>query len=253
MTTMFFKSRIIDHSHIHEIVNQDPYISIIYREIYNEFFQICGSQPKKNMKVLEIGGGDMSYVRDYWANAVITEADDYSTDPSVITSVYAEELPFSDAHFDIVVAKDSLHHFKNPIIALNEIERVLKPNGRFIVSEPFWSPLGRFVYRYIHPEPWKTRIKSLLIDSDDLWDSNQALLYLLSSKFKNEFSRKCPNLKIKLYYPTYGISYLLSGGVHSRTPISSNFLIKINKFERKSRRLLKYTGLNVIAVFAKES
>jgi SAM-dependent methyltransferase len=248
---MFFKSRKINHSHIHEIINQDPYISYIYHEVYKEFFRICDSGFTGDAQVLEIGGGDMSYLRDFWADAVVTEADEYSTDSSITTGIYAEELPFSDSSFDFVVAKDSLHHFRNPMLALNEIKRVLKPNGKFIVSEPYWSPLGRFVYKNIHPEPWKTKINSLLINSNDLWDSNQALLFLLHYKFKNEFKKNCPNFTIKVYCPTYALSYLLSGGVHSRTRISSRFLISLNKLERKSKLLLRFTGLNVIAVFEK--
>jgi SAM-dependent methyltransferase len=233
------------------MINQDTYISHIYREIYKEFFQICDQGFIGDAQVLEVGGGDMSYSRDFWANAVVTEADDYSTDSSIMTGIYAEELPFSDSCFDFIVAKDSLHHFRNPILALNEIERILKPNGKFIVSEPYWSPLGKFVYKFIHPEPWKIRINSLLINSNDLWDSNQALLFLLSNKFKNEFKKNCPNLTLKMYYPTYALSYLISGGVHSRTRINSRFLISLNRLERKSKFLLKFTGLNVIAVFEK--
>jgi ubiquinone/menaquinone biosynthesis C-methylase UbiE len=42
-------------------------------------------------------------------------------------SVY--DLPFDDDIFDIVVCKDSFHHFHNPPKALKEMWRVLKPGG----------------------------------------------------------------------------------------------------------------------------
>jgi len=40
-----------------------------------------------------------------------------------------KNLPFSDNYFDIVVCKDSFHQFSNPIKAIKEIYRVLKPEG----------------------------------------------------------------------------------------------------------------------------
>lgn len=41
----------------------------------------------------------------------------------------ADDLPFRDAQFDIVVSCDVIEHFIDPIAALNEINRVLSPGG----------------------------------------------------------------------------------------------------------------------------
>jgi len=50
----------------------------------------------------------------------------------------AQDLPFDDATFDIVIFFNSLHHV--PIeamdLAMEEAARVLKPGGQFYVSEP---------------------------------------------------------------------------------------------------------------------
>lgn len=43
-------------------------------------------------------------------------------------------LPFSDAHFDAVVAKDILEHLQKPWLTLAEIRRVLKPGGIVLAS-----------------------------------------------------------------------------------------------------------------------
>lgn len=234
-----------------QTINNDAYISKVYRDIYAEFFKIGSDAVGEKSNVLEIGGGDLSFARDFWENVTITEADETSQDESVLTSVAAENLPFKDEQFDVVIAKDALHHFKDPYLALNEIRRVLKNGGIFIVSEPYWSPLGRFIYRFIHPEPWSMNVKSLYRKSNDLWDSNQALLFLLTHKFKDNFVHEFPDFQIKVLRPTYGISYMLSGGVHSRLPIPSNFLMPLYKYELKSKFLSKITGLNILAVFHK--
>ena len=46
-----------------------------------------------------------------------------------------ENLPFDDATFDTVTSRYSAHHWPNPRKALSEIARVLKPGGRFILSD----------------------------------------------------------------------------------------------------------------------
>lgn len=47
----------------------------------------------------------------------------------------AEALPFTDATFDLVVSRISAHHWPNPVKALSETARVLKPAGRFILID----------------------------------------------------------------------------------------------------------------------
>ncbi len=47
----------------------------------------------------------------------------------------AEELPWPDAHFDAVVTRLSIHHFREPALVLREIRRVLRPGGRFVVVD----------------------------------------------------------------------------------------------------------------------
>jgi ubiquinone/menaquinone biosynthesis C-methylase UbiE len=41
----------------------------------------------------------------------------------------ADNIPFPDGQFDIVVSTASLHHWKQPTVALNEVHRVLKEGG----------------------------------------------------------------------------------------------------------------------------
>jgi ubiquinone/menaquinone biosynthesis C-methylase UbiE len=47
----------------------------------------------------------------------------------------AESLPFSDASFDVVVSTNAFHYFRSPLGALEEMARVLRPNGRLVVTD----------------------------------------------------------------------------------------------------------------------
>lgn len=47
----------------------------------------------------------------------------------------AENIPLPDAYFDKVVASASFHHFSDHDKALEEMKRVLKPDGKMIILE----------------------------------------------------------------------------------------------------------------------
>jgi ubiquinone/menaquinone biosynthesis C-methylase UbiE len=56
----------------------------------------------------------------------------------------AKAMPFDDGQFDLVVCKDSLHHWEEPISVLDEIARVLKADGKCIIQDSKrlekWAP-----------------------------------------------------------------------------------------------------------------
>jgi len=47
----------------------------------------------------------------------------------------AEEIPFPDAEFSLVVSRHAPHHFHGLHKFLSEVRRVLKPGGRFVVAD----------------------------------------------------------------------------------------------------------------------
>lgn len=47
----------------------------------------------------------------------------------------AEDLPFSDAHFDFVITRTSAHHWHDVPAALHEARRVLKPSRRMLMID----------------------------------------------------------------------------------------------------------------------
>ena len=228
------------------IIENDDFLKLVYSDIYKTFFDLSGND--RGLKVLEIGAGGYTPSKNFWQEVIASDIEQL-VDQNHIFKIDSARLPFPENAFDLVIAKDSLHHFKDPILSLTEIFRVLRKNGKFIVSEPYWSPLGRFVFKFLHPETWNVNAKSHVIDSDDPWDGNQALLFLLQGKWVPLLATASPKIKLEIHSSTYGLSYLLSGGVHSRTRISSRLLIRINKWENKYRPIRKIFGLNVIATF----
>jgi ubiquinone/menaquinone biosynthesis C-methylase UbiE len=44
-------------------------------------------------------------------------------------------LPFADGSFDLVVSSFALHHWDDPLHVLNEVARVLAPDGRYYIGD----------------------------------------------------------------------------------------------------------------------
>ena len=57
------------------------------------------------------------------------------TDRATYVESKGQSMPFEDDHFNAVFTNGSLHEWENPIEVLNEIARVLKPGGRYFISD----------------------------------------------------------------------------------------------------------------------
>ncbi|MHA1384681.1 MAG: class I SAM-dependent methyltransferase [Candidatus Helarchaeota archaeon] len=47
----------------------------------------------------------------------------------------AKNMPFEDNSFDAIISNDSLHHWDDPVWVFNEIARILKKGGVFIIKD----------------------------------------------------------------------------------------------------------------------
>ena len=65
------------------------------------------------------------------------------------TKCSADNLPFKEHTFDMVICTEAIEHFDNPFNVLGEIKRVLKTNGILIMTTPNLMSLRFFFKRYI--------------------------------------------------------------------------------------------------------
>lgn len=102
-------------------------------------------------RVLEVGCGSGELLRRLEFNSVVAMGVDLSQDglimakarmdrgdlaPPLLINARAESLPLKDASFDAVVAQHLLEHIHNPIEALREWRRVLRPGGVVALVTP---------------------------------------------------------------------------------------------------------------------
>ena len=92
--------------------------------------------------VLDFGCGSKPYESLFKnANSYIgidLEASGHSHQDSKVDVFYdGKTIPFPDEHFDAVVCFEVLEHVFNIKEIIQELNRVLKPNGKLLISVPF--------------------------------------------------------------------------------------------------------------------
>lgn len=100
-------------------------------------------------KLLDVGCGMRPYEKTWFAGAESYLGLDYLSErskPDIVGS--AEELPFPDEIYDTVVCTEVLEHVADPLRALKEMRRVLKPEGTLILTTPMYWPRHEVPYDF---------------------------------------------------------------------------------------------------------
>lgn len=149
-------------------------------------------------KVLDLGCGPKDQAVPIAHLAYQYVGVDYSN-PNADLLVDAHTIPFSDNTFDCVLSYAVLEHLHSPIIALNEIRRVLKPGGVYVGTVSQGEP---FHDSYFHHTAWG--IISLINSIPELslirmWPSYDTLAALASMSRYPKIIRKFITLIDKVH------------------------------------------------------
>jgi SAM-dependent methyltransferase len=129
-----------------KIIYKGPQAQRDSRELISEMMNLV----PENGRVLDLGCGPrdqakpMEYVGFQYVGV------DYSN-ASADLLVDAHSMPFSDNSFECVFSYAVLEHLRCPVIAIKEIERVLRPGGIFIGTVSQGEP---FHASYFHHTAW---------------------------------------------------------------------------------------------------
>ena len=79
----------------------------------------------------------------------------------------AENIPYKDNSFDILITSESFHHYPNPSKAINEFHRVLKNNAKLILCD-MYRPFGirhimNIIFKFINTGDVKMYSKKEII------------------------------------------------------------------------------------------
>jgi len=79
----------------------------------------------------------------------------------------AEELPFPDAHFDLMFSTMTFHHWQDQGRGVAEVARVMTPSGRWLLADFVASGLMKYVRSLLrlHQFPERTNLDRILLDA----------------------------------------------------------------------------------------
>ena len=92
---------------------------------------------EKGFKVIGIDAADKVIAENKWF-------DKLTGNSVVIKKASTYSLPFKDKYFDSVAIVEVLEHLSSPAKALNEVRRVMKDNGKFVLLIPGYTYM--FIY-----------------------------------------------------------------------------------------------------------
>ena len=96
----------------------------------------------EEMKILDIGCGNDKYREE---GSIVFGIDKYKTDcVDKLWDGEKDKIPYPDNYFDKVVSFGALEHISNFKNVMEEIWRIVKPNGKVIIQVPNFNSLVAF-------------------------------------------------------------------------------------------------------------
>jgi ubiquinone/menaquinone biosynthesis C-methylase UbiE len=217
---------------------------------------------EKNLKILDIGcgtGETLSFLKTYLPKPSLYGIDSSPTAIKYamkrghknIISVDAKKLPFENNKFDYILLLDVLEHIKDDTSILIEARRVLKKNGKIIITTPalqfIWSEhdtaqghFRRYVRRRIRKITSNSKLSVKEISYFNFFLSPAIIGVRLLSKLK-------PFKKYGEYNSKLNFSV-------AKKPFLNELLKSIFVFEVKLIKYINYPfGISIFTLLEKEN
>lgn len=109
----------------------------------------CGTG--RELKFLSKKGLENLYGIDL-SSLMIKKAEKLLKNKAILKAASVEKIPFNSDKFDFVINTEGFHHFPNPDLALKEMFRVLKKDGKLIISDiNFYFDFVHWLFKKLEP------------------------------------------------------------------------------------------------------
>lgn len=165
------------------VIQYDKGAKLYMMPEYRYFVWKILKKPIKGGKVLDLGTGsgllaiELAKRKGYWFEIVGIDISENMVRKAIDNAKQAgiesrleflvatvAKLPFPDNSFDVIISYASLHHWFDPVMVFNEVQRVIKGSGYFIIRDnkrvyqnPLWKAIIWMVSRFMnkrHRENW---------------------------------------------------------------------------------------------------
>ena len=230
------------------ILKRNKFLNKTYLSWYESFAKYVQNVEEK--KILELGSGG-GIIKDLYPNVITS---DVIALPNCDIVCRAENIPFKSEELDAIFLLNTLHHISDVTRFFDEASRVLANDGIIYITEPANTPLSRFIYKNFHHEPFNTNQIGWEIESTNpLFDSNQALCWIIFHRDKKVFNRLFPNLLVERRFLHTPFRYLLSGGYSMNPLLPSWCYPAVNFLEQLLYPFNRFSALFETVIIRKKS
>ncbi len=192
-----------------------------YRQLYRDQFKDF-SDPQ-NLSILEIGSGT-SPLKEFLPNVITSDVLDLEYLDLIFDCHDIDKLDaLRDESIDIITLTNVLHHLRSPIVFLNRAAAKLKPNGKVIATEPFFSVLSTPIFKYLHHEPVDFDISEPALSEikGPLASANIALPWLIFCRRRDWLEQLSQRYDLSrcTIRPFSAVSYMATGGISHKLPV----------------------------------
>jgi SAM-dependent methyltransferase len=113
----------------------------------------AGAELGEHLRVLDVGCGVKPYYPFFAPHSASYVGVDVVANPAADLIGAVENLPVDDASFDLVLCIQVLEHCDDPVLAVGELRRVLRPGGRLLASThgvQVYHPAPQDLWRWTH-------------------------------------------------------------------------------------------------------
>ncbi|MBN2192584.1 MAG: methyltransferase domain-containing protein [Polyangiaceae bacterium] len=228
-----------------ERIHANVFLSAIYRDVYARL--LAEIPVEQYPRLLEIGSG-AGFLRQAAPHAITS---DCVAGPGIDRVVDACRLDqtFEAGSLDAIAAFDVFHHLPDAEGFLRGAEFALRPGGRVVMIEPWFTPLGQWFYRVLHHEP-------SVLDPNDwtlrgegrLGGANSRLPTSVFGDGRLRMARVAPALVVAKCVPFHKWLYLLSGGLRLNTRIPEAIGQALLEVDRATSALDALAGIFALIV-----
>ncbi len=231
------------------VLDRKPMLREVFQEIHRSFLELDRQHfiDTGGMRV-ELGAG-VAPIRETDPDVLATDVVD-SPDLDRVLDAQAMDLPADSVH--ALYGQNCFHHFPEPARFFDEVIRVVRPGGGFILVEPYHGPIAAFLFkRMFSTEGFDKEMPGWNVPMEGPMNgANQALSYIVFNRDRKLLADRYPQLEIVYQAPLSNyLRYLLSGGLNFRQLAPNAFIPLLKGVERLLYPIQGYLALHhLIAV-----
>lgn len=200
-----------------------------------------------NDEVIELGSGPG--LSKYFINNKSFKTSDISNYNFLdYKNIDAMNTKFDNNSFDVVISSNMIHHITYPLRHIEEVYRILKPGGLYIIQEVNCSIMFQIIIILLKIEGFDftcdvTNRDEECTNKNDPFSGNNAIPNLIFDNFEKFNSKNEFKFKLLKHEHSEFLSFINSGGVIAKTkyiPLNdylNKFLINIDNFLSKFNKI----------------